>query len=360
MTLQNKYMSSIRSAMYDIPTNYTENERYYEGTLQDKINETFEFASDVFKIGEEKVFGTLEFSPVMCRVNHAIEPKTGLNLGDDFKELRFADLSAKRYMGQRYRFDNSIWLTVNTDNYHYITKSAIIRRYNNELRWIDMDTKKLISEPCIVDYAIKYANLYFNNTVDIPQGTLVVITQYNENTKKIKINDRFILGSHAYKIKTILDALRSETYNQDTVPLITFQVYVDTIAHDDNFMEGLGQYNPLYPENLANVGKYEEIFNPSITGNENVIIEPETSTIMLNESVEYSCYLEVDGKRSDVEFDFQFSGVPSTYYVATAIDGNHFKIFNKKTNLKNKLKVICQSKTGNCKKEMLVELGGMF
>lgn len=360
MKLQNKYMSSIRSAMYDIPTNYKESEKYYTNTLQEKIDETFQFASDTYEIEEEKVFGTLEFSPLVCRVNHAIDPKTGLNLGDDFKKLAFSDLSADRYMGQRYRFNNSVWMTVNTDNYHYITKSVIIRRFNNELRWIDLKTGNLISEPCIVDYSIKYANLYYNNTVDITQGTLVVMTQYNQNTRQIKVNDRFILGSHAYKVKTVLDALRSETYEQGTVPMITFQVYVDTTASDDNFTPVSGQYNPKYPENLANVNKYEKIFDPGISGNDNVIITPETTEIMLNEFVDYSCYLYVNDVKTDTEFDFIFSGLSSNYYVATAVDGNHFRIYNKKTNVKDKLKVTCESKTGNCQKEILISMGGMF
>lgn len=358
--MKNKYVDNLKKSMYDTPTDYKEFEDYYTDTLQQKIDETYYMASDTIEIEEEKVMGTLEFSPLVCRVNHAIEPKTGLNLGDDFKELKFFDLTYPRTMGQRYKFSNSVWLTVNTDNYRYVTKSAIVRRYNNELRWIDMGTGKLISEPCIVDYAIKYANLYFNNTVDIPQGTLVVITQYNENTKHIKINDRFILGSHAYKVKTVLDALRSETYEQDSVPLITFQVYVDTTFADDNFAPGSDQYNPEYPENLANVEKYKEFFNNNETGDDNIIITPSKSLLYLNENVDFSCYMVVNGKQLDTTFTFEFLDLPTTYYASSIIDGNHFSIKNIKPNIKKKLRVVCKSDTGNCQKELLLEMGGMF
>lgn len=356
----NKYVDRLKKSIYNTPTNYNEFEDYYTDNLQEKINETYEMASDTMQIEEEKVSGTLEFSPLVCRVNHAIEPKTGLNLGDDFKELKFFNLSYPRIMGQRYKFSNSIWLTVNTDNYRYVTKSAIVRRYNNELRWIDTTTGKLISEPCIVDYAIKYANLYFNNTVNIPQGTLVIITQYNENTKQIRINDRFILGSHAYKVKTVLDSLRSETYEQDSVPLITFQVYVDTTFADDNFTIGSGQYNPDYPENLANVLKYKNLFYSNEIGDDNIVITPTKQSLFLNESVDFSCYAVVNDKQLDTTFTFEFLDLPSTYFTTKVIDGNHFSIKNIKPNLKKKLRVVCKSDTGNCQKELLLEMGGMF
>ena len=82
-------LRGIKAATFNTPTNYVESVRYYEQNLQDKINDTYQYASDTYEIGQEIVAGTLDFCPLVCRVCHAINPKTGLNLGDDFKDLKF-------------------------------------------------------------------------------------------------------------------------------------------------------------------------------------------------------------------------------------------------------------------------------
>ena len=355
-----KFLDGIRAAMYDAPTDYNESREYYTETLQQKINETYEWSPDTFEIERETGVGTLEFKPLVCRVTHAIDPKTGSNLGDDFKNLIFFDLSGNYIMGERYKFNNSIWITTNTDNYKYVTKSAIVRRCNNELRWVDLETKQVVSEPCIVDYALKYANIYYNNTVDITQGTITVYAQYNNNTKKIFVNDRFVLGSQVYKVKTITDVLRSKTYEQNTVPIITFQLYVDNIAADDNFAEDSEQYNPKYPPNIANCSKYDSLYNSNITGDTDIIVNPEIATIYLGEEQTFECYKTVDGVKRDTEFDFVFSGIADTYYTATIIDGNHFSVKNLKPNTRRKLNIAISEKDGEKVKQMQLTLGGVF
>lgn len=356
----NNSLRQIKAAMYTTPTNYKTSQEYYTWNLQQKVNETFDFASDVEEIEEEHVFGTLVYSPIVCRINHAIDPKTGNNVGDDFRELIFKDLSIPKFMGQRYRFQNSDWITVKTDQYRYVTKSALLRRCGNVLRWVDLETKRVVSEPVIVDYTLKYANIYFNHTVDITQGTLLLTAQYNDFTKQIRVNDRFVMGGSVYKVKTILDALRYETYNQEVTPLITFDVYVDAEAADDNFSPITGRhYNPVYPENIANYERYKHIFESNQTGDLSIKIEPDITSIPLNETVEFSCYMYDDyGNRTSSIFDFEFSGLTSAYYTGTVIDGNHFMVLNKKPNVSKKLMVTCIS--GEYKKEILLEMGGIF
>ena len=107
----NKHIQSIKNAMYSTPVDYKTSEKYYSQMLNEKIQETYEFASDTFEIEVEYETGTMEFEPIVCRVCHAIEPKTGLQRGDDFKELKFFDLNYPKGIGTRYRFDNSICLS---------------------------------------------------------------------------------------------------------------------------------------------------------------------------------------------------------------------------------------------------------
>ena len=141
--MKNKHIDSIKSAMYNTPYDYKTSEKYYSQMLNEKIQETYEFSSDTFEIEVEETPGTMEFKSIVCRVCHAIEPKTGLQRGDDFKELKFFDLNYPKGIGTRYRFDNSIWITNNTDNTKFVTKSNVIRRCNNVLKYIDENIKNI-------------------------------------------------------------------------------------------------------------------------------------------------------------------------------------------------------------------------
>ncbi len=334
--------------MYDTPTNYKESTQYYTSNLQEKINESFEYASDGFEIGQELNKGTLEFTPLICRICHAIDPKTGLNLGDDFKDLKFFNLSDNRIMGQRYFFKDSIWITANTDNDKYITKSSIVRRCNNEFRYIDIKTGKIISEPCVIDYDMKYSNIYYNQSVIVPQGTIDIFCQNNENSKSIQINDRFIFGSQVFKVKAKNDFLRSRTYIKESVPIIHFETYIDSTADDDDFIL-----------QIANMNKYKDVYPPKP---EPIGIDVEVSPLPLeiyqNESQIFECFLYKDGIKQTNTFDFSVSGMSDSYYNFEIIDGNSFKITNLKMNILAPLVVKCSNE--EMSKSFEFELRGLF
>lgn len=345
--MNNKLAFTIKSMMYDTPTDYKESRKYYTDALQEKINETSEFASSNYETEQELVFGTFEFEQIVCRVNHAIEPKTGLNLGDDFKELRFLDLNSTHIMGKRFRFNNSVWITVNTDNYRYITKSCIVRRCNNEFRYID-EKGKIISEPCIIEYDMKYSNIYYNKAVNVPQGTIDIYAQNNANSAKIKINDRFIFGSQVFKVKTVNDFLRSETLVKDSAPMIRFETYIDSEADDDDF-----------DLQIANMDKYKNVYppEPEPVGTE-VVVTPMPYTVYEKETQEFECFLYIDGAKQLDEFTFTPSGVSAQYYTLTTISPNHFSVTNHKMYIDNPLSVLCS--TPNGEKTISVLLRGLF
>ena len=153
--MSNKYLDSINTTMRLVPKDFRQARKQYEYDLSAKIEEEFEMAPNVYKIGVEKVFGTLQFEDYVCRIISAIDPKTGLNLGDDFRRIISKDLNDPMAMGWRYRFGNNIWIVTNTNNYKDITKSCIIRRCNNVVKWVDK-SGVVVEEPCIAGYALKY------------------------------------------------------------------------------------------------------------------------------------------------------------------------------------------------------------
>lgn len=342
-------LQGLDAAMFNTPSDYIEARDKYKTDLQYKINDTWWMASDNFKIQIENVMGSRVFTDIICRVNHAIEPKTGLNLGDDFKELKFFDLDSPITMGYRFQFDDSWWIVTNTDNYHYVTKSVIVRRCNNVIKYYR--NGNLIEEPCIIDYAMKYSNVYFNSVVDVAQGTIEVICQNNENTQPIEYNDRFIFGKEVYKVKTVSDFLRQKTFVKESNPLIKLSMYVDTKAPDDDFVNG-----------IAGIGQYNKNDNvePVPPVGDEIVISPTTNNILIGETINYNCMLYKNGKQTSDEFTFEVSGVPNEYYDFDVIDGNNFSITNIMPYFAGLLKVVCKTQASETTKELLFALKGLY
>ena len=344
--MKNKHINSIKSAMYSTPSDYKNSRQYYNQMLNDKINETYEYSSDTFEIEVEMEPGTMVFEPIVCRVCHAIQPKTGLQRGDDFKELIFFDLNYPKGMGTRYRFDGSIWITNNTDNIKYTTKSNIVTRCNNVLKYID-ENGNIIEEPCVIDYATKYSNVYYNNILNIPQSTAVVTVQNNENTRRILINDRFIFDSQVYKIKSKNDFLRESTFEKNSAALIKFEVNLDVTAPDDDF-----------DLMIADMNKYKDIYNPNKETGVRVVIEPSIDYIMEGETTHFSCYLYNGSTKLDNEFEITCDSERTLNYNFGLVDGNHFFITNNKMDLSQLIKIKCV--TEGYEKEANYKLRGLF
>lgn len=340
-------LRSIKSAMFDCPKDFVSSREYYIHNLQQKIDDTYEWASNNFEIGQEITAGTLNFTKIICRITQAIHPKTGLNRGDDYRELKFLNTSDKRVVGKRYKFDDSTWICTNTDNYSYSTKSQIVRRCNNQITYINNDGE-ICYEPCIIDYAMKYSNVYYNNEVDIPQGTIIVITQNNDFTNKIQINDRFIFNNQTFKVKSQINYLRNDTEEIDSVLLKSFEMYVDQVQPDDN-ME----------LKIANFSRYKEVYPPRPKIINGTKISPELHELLQGRSVDFECYYIEDQVQTEYKYEFITNWYDEDYYEIKILDGNHFTVTNKHKRIDKPLTIKCVCENGQSK-EINIILGGLF
>jgi hypothetical protein len=215
------YMSSF-------PATPTTQQQYWKDGLQDMINRQFYDASDVYTIGEELTKGTLVFTDTDVRLNHIIEANTGEKWGDDFRNIVFKDLTHPKGMGFRYSFDDNVWICVNTDNYKFVTASAIIRRCNNTLNF-NYEGSTPVEEPCVVDYKYSGIDINFNTNLNLSDGDIFVIAQYNDITKDIEINKRFMFGGQTFKVKAIDNFLRMKTADENSIPLISMFMRLDQV-----------------------------------------------------------------------------------------------------------------------------------
>ena len=218
--------------------------------LQDTVDKQFENASTWWDdIYEEKEFGSdkidqisnpeiLEevFNKIEARITSLIDAKSGQRDNDDYKQIIYKNTSYKPKYGQRYYFDNNIWIIYSTENIRLSSANAYIRRCNNVIG-IKMEDGTTHKEPCSIDYKMTETQPTIGETIDVPNGRIEIQCQYNKYTDLLQINTRFILGRSVYKIRSFNDYNNVETFNDKTNYLLKFYADYDGTDYNDNIAE---------------------------------------------------------------------------------------------------------------------------
>lgn len=224
----------------------TKNELIYG--FQSLLNDQFRNSPTFQIVGEEVVFGSGSFVDVEVRVTKALSTTTGERLGDDFKNILYKDLNHAVGIGWMYYFDKNFWIVTFSEIIKNFGASAMVRRCNNVLRWVD-ENGAIFRQPCAIEYKISRPRDSIGRDLVIPQGYIDVYTQLNERTKHICGNQRFLFGSPSNRIayKVFGDGVRSflnqETLDDDSGRLLLLSMggnYVNESS--DNLVLGIADY----------------------------------------------------------------------------------------------------------------------
>ena len=214
----------------------------FDEHMQEVVNALFDNASTAYKDIEEEIeFGTLEFKQIDARINGIIDAKTGQRVNDDFKKIIFRDINYKPELGTRYRFDDNIWIVFSAENHHTDTSSVYIRRCNHTLN-LQTPLGTIHQEPCCIGYELVETPPFMKYSVEVPMARSDIFLQYNEHTKGLNINSRFIIGGDAYKVRTNNKMDKRNTYDKNSVRTISFFLDYDEINAYDNLELEIADY----------------------------------------------------------------------------------------------------------------------
>jgi len=272
---------------------------------QEMINDTWLDTSTVATVQGQTTVGGITFANESVQISSVINPSTGENFGDEFRKIVYKNYTTTdKWLGKYYKFDNITWLITNTDTKIGALNTAILRKCNNWLKWIDPNGV-LNSWECVFKRSITNTNLN-EGSEGVPQinaDTLIQV-QKNSKTTAIPYNQRFIFDGHAFQIKQINNHI-SDTYME----LYLFEAQVQ--PNDDlvnNIADGSGEISP--------------------TTNENKIL-PEIVKILQSETQLFTVYKYINGVPNTNTFAVSASGpVAGTNYTLTTVDGNNFSIAN--------------------------------
>ena len=248
------------------------------------------------------------------------------------------------YIGFQYGDEYENWLITSLDKTQLYNVTGKIDRCVADLKWID-NAGKVQSYPCVVKEATRVAP-DFNKLIITQQGYVTVIVQENADTDLLKINNRFLFG-----VPNNFTAFRIDLINNFTkTRSISLNMRVDTLASEDDLVNGIASNN----------NKITPV--PPVSGKSNMI-SPSVNTIYQGSDNEqtFTVYAWSNSIQQTDTFTVAISGVPTSYYILTVVNGNTFKILNNHgIYMDAKLHIVCTNTVDNTIVTMDVLLGGDF
>lgn len=144
---------------------------------------------------------------------------------DDYKQFLFESRKIEYVRpGTKIVTMGSTWLVTNPANVSGASGSGIARRCN--AAWNHLDYYgNVVSEPIIVENSRANANdSDAQSSLLISKGYFNVICQYNNDTRQIDTNTRFILGTAAYRVTGYSDFDMEFTGDYSTLRLLSYSV----------------------------------------------------------------------------------------------------------------------------------------
>lgn len=224
----------------------TKNELIYG--FQSLLNSEFRNSPTWQIVKEESVFGSGSFVDLEVRVTKAVASATGAKLGDDFKNILFKDLNHATGIGSLYFFDANYWIVVFSEIIKNFGASAMVRRMNNSLRWID-ENGKIYSEKVALEYEISRPRDSTAKDLVYPSGYVTAYCQLNDRTKLIKSNQRFLFGPASNRVSLkifgtgIRNFLNQKTLDDESANLLQLTMGGNYENEDtDNLVLGIANY----------------------------------------------------------------------------------------------------------------------
>lgn len=298
-------LRSVSTSQYSYTDNVGKN---ISDNYQDAINDRFSYATDFEVIREQIENGSKKYKKLGVRITSVINPTVGDNYGDQYKKIIFKTYNYPKELGYMYRFNNKTWLAVNTRTVTNLSGHSIVRMCNNTLKWVDKtDKTKLCIWECVFTSHLSNSSFdYGTKEVVQVSGEVVILVQRNAETNQITYNDRFIFDGKAFQVNQIQNHL-SKTY-------LIIKMFETQIQPEDDIINNIASANTLTPT----------------TSTQKIL--PDTLTIPINSTQEYTVYNYINGVASGDTFTITASGIPAEYYTLNIVGGNSFSVTALKAN----------------------------
>lgn len=267
-------------------------EEYYREQTQAWIDDYFDDTTLLRNIQEEEYPFNGVYKDYEVHIDSVAEITVNINkVIGDFISVIFKDCEHQNYRGQKYIYDNDIYLCY--DKINYLTKVAKTNliRCNNEIVWID-NNGNIQKEDVFLGYEISSTNDSISKKGIVSNRRLLLYMQYNDKTKSIKLNQRFMFQhSQCFRVEEIDDYNRESKTNQNTTMIKMYLVY-SPILPQDNTELNICDYDKvdfkikINEGNISQINGFNGILTHSLTNhsdisNEEVIWESDNDQVVV-------------------------------------------------------------------------------
>lgn len=307
-------------------------QEWQEG-YQAAADDFWDNTSTVKTIKAQNGVGLTDYSDESVQVTSILNPKTGKDIGDDWREIVHKEyLLNDNYVGKMFQFDEQSWLTTNTNKCEGSVRTSIVRRCNQMLKWVSGGKLKQWQCAFTTDFNYISPN-YGTEGVPIIKADAMILVQQNADTKTIPYNQRFLFNGKPY-ITVQTNPHIADTY-------LVIYVNATQIEADDDV-----------ENNIANASAIQPVAD-------GVRILPGTFKLLVGETQQYSVYNYQDGVASSEGFDFYPTQAPTEDYLFTATSENSFVVENLRQS-PVPLIVRCVGKLTSSRAEINIVLGGEY
>ena len=232
----NKYLkNAIISSLYIAPTATNNPPQYAQRQRQFFDPETRSFTQKVARYSSDFVEAQVQgmnlddpykWETYRVRLANLVKPSAAIQRRfDDYKMVLFESKKIEYVrLGSKITTMGSTWLAYNPDNVSGASGESVFRRCNAVWNYLDF-YGNVISEPIIVENDRANANdSDAQQSLLISKGYFNVICQYNDATRQIDTNTRFILGTAAYRVTGYSDFETEFTGDYGSLRLLYFTV----------------------------------------------------------------------------------------------------------------------------------------
>lgn len=176
-----------------------------------------------------------KWTDCLIRSTPVVDASTGDNMNPDWQRIMIIDRHIDFLpIGAYVKFNNNVWIVYNPDNVTSDIGTGVIQRCNttyNTLDWYG----NIVKTPMVVTKGkVLASSPYYMEYSSIMDGYGHVLIQYNENTKDIHDNTRFLLGNSAYSFYGVVNYAQEFTGNDDSVHIIKTDFRVNEIIETDD------------------------------------------------------------------------------------------------------------------------------
>lgn len=233
MSIQNSLKNAMLTGVglvswqNNTPTQYNGRQhQYFSPETRTFTQQMAQYSSDFVEARMQGIDpeNPLNYQTRLIRMADVVRPSAAIQRHfDDYKMILVADRDIEYIMpGSKIEAMGSTWLTVNPMNVSGSDGAALVRRCNAVWNHLDY-YGNVVSEPIIAENERANANdSDAQASMLISKGYFNIICQYNEATRQIDTNTRFILGTGAYRVTGYSDFETEFTGDYFTVRLLSF------------------------------------------------------------------------------------------------------------------------------------------